>query len=880
MIDTKAYGVAKGSSGSSSSSSGGGSVTYNYTCDTATYAKTAGTADYATEAGSAETAETATAADYATKAGSAARAEYASYADDCSDDSAFNEKFLRKDEKDTAAALITFAEGLLSQGDITGTGDVVSSTFNEDEQTGFGIANQGSAKYKLFINGLEVWGKAVFHQLEIRELSYVGGDYVFSPAGSTLMQVDEITDDSGVITGWKCWLLADDGTTATMNYWAAYDLARCQSFNIEEGVYEDVASRYYWRMVTEVSSETSVITDADGNELYGGQKLHYVVLSNADGEYDSDSDAPAAGDKIACFGHSADDPDYDGSRTGLIEITTSDTYPALKIYYGVCSFTLEGTLVAKAAPDEVLFNSNKFKIFTTTEGDAQSLEDYIYNGVDGADAVAVAASIGAFTHKYEDEETLAVTFSVYEGSTALGYSAALAESCWAVAETTYPDGVTPLTVSVAGVFTFTLAAATEISGDLSFTITVYRDGGATETRTIAIPITTVMDGEAAEKGADGADGISIICSPSTLTYETDASGALQEGQTGSSGRVCTISLYNGATLGAIRDFAVTAVEGCVAGYSIAGGIVSLWLESIDEQTYTNASSGTTLSVPVGGGTVSCTAIYDDDDNEEQEVSFVVSFVVSSTYTAAYLITESDRISLGVEDIDDGLRNTGIDIEAGTVTIFADNFTVQDSDEEERIKTTEDGELALTSYDGSGNALQLLLGGGKLLLQHALGGSIQMGFGSDGAPFIVGYDASGDITFQLPSAKSTAGISLLKSYSSVSCVATEGVLYYVFTLNLHFMVTNNGDADITVTADDCYLEVSQGISGYATLQPEASVTVSAGNSTDYALAGESLAFAGDIRVAKSSYVVKNLLSTLTFTIYLGDDSVATSYWYFS
>ena len=80
----------------------------------------------------------------------------------------------------------------------------------------------------------------------MRKLSYSGGNIYLSGAGSKLIKVVpvkqsvsadgatswvEMTKDDAEseCAGWKCYLLADDGTTATMNYWQEGDQVRCQT---------------------------------------------------------------------------------------------------------------------------------------------------------------------------------------------------------------------------------------------------------------------------------------------------------------------------------------------------------------------------------------------------------------------------------------------------------------------------------------------------------------------------------------------------------------------------------------------------------------------------------------------------------------------------
>ena len=249
-------------------------------------------------------------------------------------------RFLHKDIPDTAQAVITFLKGLNIGTDysINELGEAVlkaitSANYNALEQTGFGITQRRDGKYQLNITDLIVWGKAVFNELEIRKLSYVGGNFVFSACGSKIKRVV----DNG--TTWRCYFYQDNGTTATTNLWEVDDQARCQIFNIKAGVYQGVANRNYWRKVV-----------AKGDD--------YIDLSKTDCE--QGSDAPLAGDTLVQFGNRTKT-----DRQNIIEIlTTGDEAPAIVWYSGVNSYSLEGKSTSVISPKKVEFDTNLFRLIT------------------------------------------------------------------------------------------------------------------------------------------------------------------------------------------------------------------------------------------------------------------------------------------------------------------------------------------------------------------------------------------------------------------------------------------------------------------------------------------------------------------------------------
>ena len=253
-------------------------------------------------------------------------------------------RYLSREHDDTADGLITFNKGLKCLGDILATG-------------------------KVTVLDLEVLGKALFHELEIRKLSYAGGNIYLSGAGSKIVHVEEQRSASGAVTGWKCYLLADDGSTATQNSWRVKDQARCQTFDVLAGRYEGVSNKSYWRLVSEVSTQPDVITSADGKALYGGRLFDWVILSATDCM--AGSDTPAAGDTIVLDGSRED-----ASRQGVLTLeSTGNGTPRIVGLRGVNSYTHEGKEVFVLSPDGSKIVSSSIE-WVSSAGDTMYLVNY------------------------------------------------------------------------------------------------------------------------------------------------------------------------------------------------------------------------------------------------------------------------------------------------------------------------------------------------------------------------------------------------------------------------------------------------------------------------------------------------------------------------
>lgn len=139
---------------------------------------------------------------------------------------------------------------------------------------GFDLYRDEQGNSHLWIDYLSARRRAYFASLEVRKVSYAGGTTVFSNAGSTIVKVVELRDSDGVVSGYKCYSKADDGTTRTANWWHVGMQALCQTFNVKSGVYDGVANKYYWRLVVDC-----------GQEELGGETYDYVTLSNAGEEF-------------------------------------------------------------------------------------------------------------------------------------------------------------------------------------------------------------------------------------------------------------------------------------------------------------------------------------------------------------------------------------------------------------------------------------------------------------------------------------------------------------------------------------------------------------------------------------------------------------------
>ena len=367
--------------GSGSGSGGGGSVAY---AEEAGHAETADEAGHATNADHATTADSATAADHATTAANL---------DSNSTDWA---KIARKDISQTIAEVWTFVKGIVStlksyfnagievtggittdtltaSGNVSTTGNaqaaaMIANIFKTLGFTqavnmigkGFGVTLDANGNATLQTDHLLVLGRMIVNSLNIREVSYIGGTYLLTPAACQAIKVQPLytsisyqpdtrywtPDGSGTVVGYRLLWLADNGTNGTVNYWHQGDIAMCQTFNVTQTGGSTAANQYYKRVVCRVGQVT--LTEGGISKKY-----HYCDLSNiagpllfdaednpiytVDGSQTFDglmvgSTTPKDGDTVVQCGSQSD-----ATRQGAVLIT-AEGEASIGIYDGIKDF--------------------------------------------------------------------------------------------------------------------------------------------------------------------------------------------------------------------------------------------------------------------------------------------------------------------------------------------------------------------------------------------------------------------------------------------------------------------------------------------------------------------------------------------------------------
>lgn len=330
------------------------------------------------------------------------------------------QEFLSCKNNDTAQGLIRFMEGLkLGEGDMgldakggAKLSDVVVDRVHDAKSTpadrvmigaqGFDLYMGADGKSHMYVDYLVARAKFFAASAEVRKVSYSGGTTVFSNAGSTIAKVTYVFDAAGkTVIAYKCYALADDGTTRTMNWWHVGMMALCQTFNVKADKTERLQNRYYWRMVIGVGQET-----LEDSKLYD-----YVILSNVREFAGGEAMLPNRGVRVLAdetgrvlrWGGVAVATVYDGELVSMAELfakqekgrTTDDggNVIAQRAFYGYevvnggePDAPAEGDVIVQVG-DQIRWKShgNVIKLSTSTED----------NATDSAPAITMYHQIGA-----------------------------------------------------------------------------------------------------------------------------------------------------------------------------------------------------------------------------------------------------------------------------------------------------------------------------------------------------------------------------------------------------------------------------------------------------------------------------------------------------
>lgn len=211
--------------------------------------------------------------------------------------------------------------------------------------SGFCLKKDENGDTYLEVDRMLVRKVATFIELLIQKIKYVGGQIILTPASMSCSSVEDLGNY------YRCYFENTDGEKTIEQEFVVGDLARAQTFNVKEGVNENVSNSYYWRAVVGVGD-------------------NYIDLSKTD--CDAGSTEPKAGDDIVQLGNKSD-----ATRQAAIILSAyGNDAPYFKLYRGINSYSLDGKEFVSFSRSEVMIIADAIKFSS-----GESVKDYIDNAV-------------------------------------------------------------------------------------------------------------------------------------------------------------------------------------------------------------------------------------------------------------------------------------------------------------------------------------------------------------------------------------------------------------------------------------------------------------------------------------------------------------------
>lgn len=363
----------------------------------------------------------------------------------------------------------------------------------------FGIDQNGDSY--LEVARLYARVRAVFEELTVIKTGVLAGKQYITPGGGIVCtKVEEVTNASGTLTGWRCYFLSEQDGEKTECKFRANDQAISALFNAAPGTANKVSNHRYWRLVTAVDNDA--YTDDSGNH-YG-----YIELSATDCE--AGSDTPQAGDEICQFGYRGTDEPR--RQTAMVFSTVDADAPSIKLFRGINSYSLEGKAVVQFGVDA---QSGKV-FFRLGASDATHFLEYTEAG-----GLQVAGKISTLSTLDDTGTTL---------GTAINSKVEDTDVLWRL-HTSQTDAPALPVLGADGTITdykgWQTDAPAVVSGQFVWTTTYVRYGNGTAKfdGTACVTGRDGKDGAQGPQGVPGKDGANGVTYYTWIRYADDANGS-------------------------------------------------------------------------------------------------------------------------------------------------------------------------------------------------------------------------------------------------------------------------------------------------------------------------------------------------------------------
>lgn len=628
------------------------------------------------------------------------------------------------------------AEGDISCNDINSTGDIRTTdiysaniTNTNNITTNSITANEGTIT-NLVADFLTVTKQAHFFELVIDKIKSNAGQVILSAANATIDKVSQVTG------GYKLWWRREDPEThkKISNDFAVNDQIRCQTFNVEVGSNNEVANKYYWMLVTQTGRQMTQLDD----EL---TECNFIVVSDTDKDGAS---IPEVGDEICQLGNRTDT-----SRQNAIILSACASLdpnvqaPSIVQYKNINSYTLNGKIYNQIAANGNTFTGN----FMVVNG---STTDNVLDLITGTTPTISTDTEASFLMvnsslemtSIDDAQNLPYNIQLYDGSTQIPYSS------WTTNSYIKNDWQ-QVPLKPASTYTQNGLYISEISSDNNGGVDVgwnfsqngalysnyqieifieYTSGSNTYHTTKTIPVNVLVQGSAPAGSDAEFDRLQILTGDATVgandTLTVAFSAQIQHVKGNVITQVTDLSswsmdvLYNnnGGMYTATKDtvnnrFVFTdTVTNFSAQQTIPTNITFMLIKSSGGQLI-NVDTAL-LDIKFNAGSIfevtndAITAAVQQSNNYTDAQIAVVNLTAQGLNTRVTAI-ENDYVTSSelnqtatsiTMNVYDELRNrTGIDIQQGTITLNANNTTINGN-----LNLT-NADNGITIYDNDGTA---------------------------------------------------------------------------------------------------------------------------------------------------------------------------------
>lgn len=225
------------------------------------------------------------------------------------------DKKLSRTDNDSAAGIITFLKGLISQGLIQANIGINFEDFIQGSN-GASIWKDEQGNWHIEIDYAHIRKKFTAEEVEVMKTSHIGGKLLQTAANMICVRVKELEDS------YRCYFIEKDSEGRIVyNQFKKEDQAFVETFNLQQQTDGKIGNHFFWRLVT-------------------GTGPNYIDLS----KYDmvTGSDIPVVGDEIVQLGYRGNDPDR---QSATIQAGSGNGAPYYRMYTGINSYTLPKPLI-------------------------------------------------------------------------------------------------------------------------------------------------------------------------------------------------------------------------------------------------------------------------------------------------------------------------------------------------------------------------------------------------------------------------------------------------------------------------------------------------------------------------------------------------------